>query len=507
MKLDFKNYKDKVKACWLGKNIGGTMGTPYECMREVLDIKGFKTAPNVVLPNDDLDLQLVWLYALEQLGAHAINANILGEFWHSLITPHWNEYGIGKANMRRGLIPPLSGDYDNDWRNSNGAWIRTEIWACVAPAMPVIAAKYAIEDAKVDHGAGEGTFAAAFVAAMQSSAFAIQDLNSCIEIGLSAIPEKSRVARTVRLVLDCYNKGMDWLEARNRVLEENMDIGNGWFEAPSNIGYTVIGLIYGEGDFKKSMITAINCGDDTDCTGATVGATLGILYGMEGLPKDWCDHIGDSIVTVSISKGGQGGLFPKTCSELTERVVSLAPSVLYAHNKSVEYAHQVWTDKIYDSNGREHSVEFSDVNEIPEDIEDLLKRRVKLLLLPETERLKPYSMHFESAFIRADVTLGGVPEIKPSGEISAHIKFSNVRAFENQQHPLSLRWILPEGFSAQGKRSALLMDYNAHSIGETSVDAAIKAGDIVSGDNRIILEVTVPGRHTALYISFVLFGC
>ena len=29
------------------------------------DIKGFATAANVVLPNDDLDLQLVWLKAME----------------------------------------------------------------------------------------------------------------------------------------------------------------------------------------------------------------------------------------------------------------------------------------------------------------------------------------------------------------------------------------------------------------------------------------------------------
>ena len=146
------------------------MGTPYEGQRRTWDIQGFATEPGKPMPNDDLDLQLIWLHAVEQMGPYAINAATLGEFWISLIPPNWNEYGVGKNNIKRGLIPPISGDYQNSWKNSNGAWIRTEIWACLAPGCPEIAAKYAIEDASVDHGAGEGTIAAAFVAAMQASA-------------------------------------------------------------------------------------------------------------------------------------------------------------------------------------------------------------------------------------------------------------------------------------------------------------------------------------------------
>ena len=261
MKLNFDKYKDKVYACWIGKNIGGTMGGPYEGTHEILDIKGYKTEANVVLPNDDLDLQLVWLHAVESIGARAVNAATLGEMWLSYLPPHWNEYGIGKINMQKGLLPPLAGDYHNHWKHSNGAWIRTEVWACMAPAAPHIAAKYAIEDAKVDHGAGEGTYAAAFVAAMQSAAFAIKDLRRCIEIGLDFIPNDCRMADSIRFAIECYEKGIPAMDARNLILERNMDIGNGWFEAPSNVAYTILGLLYGEGDFKKSMITAINRGN------------------------------------------------------------------------------------------------------------------------------------------------------------------------------------------------------------------------------------------------------
>lgn len=495
--LDYESYKDKVKACWIGKNIGGTMGTPYEGCREILDINGFATKPGEPLPNDDLDLQLVWLHALENIGPHNINAANLGEMWLSFIVPHWNEYGIGKINMQRGLRPGVSGDFENDWRNSNGAWIRTEIWACTAPAIPELAVKFATEDAKVDHGAGEGTYAAAFVSAMQSAAFALDSLDDCINVALAAIPETCRVATSVRLVLDCYNSGKSWLETRNTVFEANKDIGDGWFEAPSNVAYTVIGLVYGEGDFKKSMITAINCGDDTDCTGATVGATLGILYGMAGIPEDWREYIGDSIITVSINRGEVGGSFPKSCTELSERVVAVAPAVMCAHN----CGHIVVRNNFCVCFGKPTSAA---------DNYTALIDRIALFVFPELEKLKENTMQFASAFLKADVTLSDT-EIQPNGEINVGITFALDRTYDNKQYGLSLRWILPDGFTVEGKQNAILKrcEWSScakHGRGFVNLDFKLKAGENVQAANRIILEVTSPSRHTAMYISFLLLG-
>lgn len=498
LKLDFNTYKDKVKACWIGKNIGGTMGTPYEGVRDVLDIKGFSTPKNVVLPNDDLDLQLIWLHALEQVGPQAINAANLGEFWLNFIPPNWNEYGIGKANMRLGLTPPLAGDYNNNWRDSNGAWIRTEIWASVAPGAPELAARFAIEDAKVDHGAGEGTFAAAFVAAMQSAAFAIGDLRECINIGLCAIPESSRMAQSIKLVIDSYESGKSWIDARNAIFEANSDIGNGWFEAPSNVAYAVLGMLYGEGDFKKSMITAINCGDDTDCTGATVGSTLGILYGTAGIPSDWAEHIGDDIVTISISRGQDAKTLPATCTALTERVCALAPIVLYFFSMDSTNARHKRREAF--------AVELGEGTEIPESFKEKLIVRVLREVRGECEKLRDYTMRFEEKFIRADLTLSGAPEIAPNGELGVHIRLRNNRSYENIQQSLRLRWILPEGFTASGKSSVLLQRSDDHNEPEAELDAVIKAGDTVASENRMILEITVPGRPTALYASFPVFA-
>ena len=481
IKLNTASFRDKVYACWVGKNIGGTMGAPYEGKREYLDIHGFSTAEGVVLPNDDLDLQLVWLHAVEQLGPRAIDAATLGEFWLSYIVPHWNEYGLGKNNMIRGLLPPLSGDYENNWRDSNGAWIRTEVWACMAPGCPDIAANYAMEDAKVDHGAGEGTYAAAFVAAMQSAAFVVPDLRKCIDIGLSKIPADCRIADSIRLVLECFDTGKTSREARDIILERNADIGDGWFEAPSNVAYTVLGLLYGKGDFKRTMIEAINCGDDTDCTGATVGATLGILGGTAAIPADWSRHIGDEIVTVSINRGGACGRVPRTCTKLTDRVIAQTPHMLFAND-----AYVALTDG-------------EDV--IPEDAEEIMRASVKCA------DLTPYSMHFEFPFAIAEVSLCSAPDIEALGEKRVTVKLKNRRyVLDNRPYSLTARWWLPDGFSVRGKQTTVLFHGNSHNPCGCTLEYTLIAGETVEAVNRCVLELTAVGRPTPMYIPITLLG-
>ncbi|MBE7050851.1 MAG: ADP-ribosylglycohydrolase family protein, partial [Ruminococcaceae bacterium] len=81
MKLGFKEYKNKVKGCFLGKNIGGTMGAPFEGKRGLIDLEYYThDLSKGVLPNDDLDLQLIWLAAAQRFGKN-VNADILAEYW------------------------------------------------------------------------------------------------------------------------------------------------------------------------------------------------------------------------------------------------------------------------------------------------------------------------------------------------------------------------------------------------------------------------------------------
>lgn len=155
IQLSFDELKDKILGCWTGKNIGGVLGAPFEGRRQINHADYYTQDLNgKPPPNDDLDLQLVWLNAVERYGRQ-VNASILGDYWLSYIIPDWVEYGTGKSNLRAGLQPPLSGEVENLYKNSCGCFIRSELWACLCPGHPDLAVRYAYEDAIVDH-ASEG---------------------------------------------------------------------------------------------------------------------------------------------------------------------------------------------------------------------------------------------------------------------------------------------------------------------------------------------------------------
>lgn len=348
MKLTYEVYKDKVRGCWAGKNIGGVLGAPFEGKREYFDIDFYTQDLSMgPPPNDDLDLQIIWLAAVERYGRN-VNASILGEYWLSYVIPNWVEYGTGKANLRAGLQPPLSGLLENTYKDSCGCFIRSEVWACLAPGFPEIAAKYAYEDAIVDHE-GEGMYGEIFFAAMQSAAFVESDKKKLLEIGLSYIPETSVTTKAVREAISCYDSGVDFKEARIRIHNtapgtfgvqgcklseirqegnEGMEVGSPGFDAPENVAFTVAGWLYGEDDLGKSLCLAVACGEDTDCTAATLGALMGIIQGADALPEKWTAPLDDKIATLCIDKTWRGIWVPNTVGELTERVIRTMPLFL-----------------------------------------------------------------------------------------------------------------------------------------------------------------------------------
>ncbi len=469
-KLNKQELQDKIHACWVGKNIGGTMGTPYEGKREQLDITGYASAKGEPLPNDDLDLQLIWLCAMEEVGPYQLSARELGEYWVSYISPHWNEYGIGKSNLKRGLLPPFSGDYQNKkWRNSNGAWIRSEIWACLAPGYPDIARKYAWMDASVDHGTGEGSWAEQFTVTMESLAFVQNEIRPIIEQSLAAIPQDCRVARSVRLVLAAFDRGEDWMKTRELLLEDSRDLG--WFQAPANVGFAVLGLLYGGGDFKRSMILAINCGDDTDCTGGTVGAFLGLLYGSRGIPEDWSSYIGDEIKTMCVDLSYRRVRKYKSCAALTDEVLKLVPTVLEANGVHAEF-------------GEGASV-FEEKKEEP-------------LRIPKA---RYYYDAFESSALLVQVLMDQEPCFAPGVSMEIRVLIMNKM---KDPHYADLKLHLPEGVHASDYTSTLYLD---HQKPEGTVwKVRLTAETQLPPISRVCLEISLVGRPTLAIIPIYLLG-
>ena len=173
--LSSKRFRDQVRGCWLGKNIGGTLGAPYECRRYVQSLEFYEPVPKEPAANDDLDLQFLWLKLLEDKGTNP-PLPYFAEYWTRYAASYpWNEYGFAHRNLSRGLMPPVSGCFENYFVDEMGSPIRSEIWACAAPANPQLAASLAWKDSAVDHAGGEGTWGEMFWAAVESAAFVEPD--------------------------------------------------------------------------------------------------------------------------------------------------------------------------------------------------------------------------------------------------------------------------------------------------------------------------------------------
>lgn len=280
LKLNYDVYFDKVYGGWLGKSIAGTIGAPYEGRKELFHYTYDPMAIKEMLPNDDLDLQLIWLHVLENKGIYLDSDDLAYAFYH--LYPYVpGEYAYFKKNYARGIYPPFSGSFNNRYYiNGNGCPIRSEIWACICPGNPELAASYAAKDGILDHQ-GDSVYAEQFLAAVEAAAFFESDLFKLFEIGLCFLPEGTKVRRLVEAVLDWCRVETSWEKVRTRIIRDygHPDCTNMY----QNLGFTLLALIYGKGDFIETTMLALNCGFDTDCSCATAGALLGIIQGASFL--------------------------------------------------------------------------------------------------------------------------------------------------------------------------------------------------------------------------------
>lgn len=505
--MRFEEYKNKVRGCWLGKNIGGTLGAPFESKRGVFDVTYYThDLTKGVLPNDDLDLQLVWLNAAERYGTE-VDAKILASYWQTFIVAHWLEYGAGKNNMRMGMIPPISGWYHNDFKDSNGAYIRTEIWACLMPGNPQMAAKYAYEDSITDHST-EGVYGAVFCAAIESAAFVEQDIFKLIDIGLSYIPEESGVARAIQTVLDCYKNGEDFKVCRKKIMnlvptcfgtfigyedrpvEEDVPFGIEGYDAPANVAFAVLGLVYGEGDFDRTICLAVNCGEDTDCTAATAGALYGIMYGDSYFDKKWTDPIGDEIKTLSVDITDEHAVrIPATITELTERVVRLMPTFM---RKQLDFEGSELIIRPVENMKNE----TINVRKIPGEYMEMKYNFFQIL------SKQPYSVQYKFPLFNVDVTYEN-GQTYSLGE-TKKIRLSFAKYYLRQQW-ITAKWHLAEGFQVDAPVKSVYMEYVPDEQGYGAyMEFSLSAETLSQAKNVSVIELTSNQTGEVMCIPVIL---
>ena len=291
--LDYNRYRDKVYGAFLGKTVVGTMGAPFEGVKMPLELPFRREMIDAMLENDDLDLQVLWLDVVEKYGPDFTSYDLLKRFC-DCCDYNPGEYAIMRKNYNRGIYPPLSGKFCNDFYTTGmGCPIRSEIWACLAPFSPELAAEYSVRDGSLDH-IGDSIEAECFFAALESAAFFESDLKKLIDIGLEVSQKvyttapkgtDSKFRRLVFDVLALCDKYDDVKLILRKVLAKygHPDCTNMY----QNVGITLIALLKDDLDIIKTGMDCLNCGFDTDCTCATAGAIIGFIKGADAMIKEY----------------------------------------------------------------------------------------------------------------------------------------------------------------------------------------------------------------------------
>jgi ADP-ribosylglycohydrolase len=293
MEIAYDRYLDQVLGGWLGKSMGGAIGARFEGYKGWIEIAPEEMFPKEIPPNDDLDLQVLWLKVLEEKGA-ALTSDDLAEAWLEGCWYPFNEYGIFRRNWRLGIHPPMSGRFTNQfWETGMGCPIRSEIWGYAFPGAPDLAARYAAMDGTLDH-TDQSVGAEMMFAAMASMAFFVPDVRRLTAMFVHYLPQGTPVERLTRAAFNAYDEGLSLRDARDRLMA--LDGFPEALDAQNNVPFTFLSLLYGGNDLQETMLSALRCGYDTDCTMATAGALIGQILGARRIPKELKAAIGDELV-------------------------------------------------------------------------------------------------------------------------------------------------------------------------------------------------------------------
>lgn len=313
------SYGDRTWAGWLGKIIGGALGTPVEgwsseqIAREYGELTGYLRPPDSF--NDDTMFQLTFISAMERAGGDATSEE-LGLEWVQRIPVACTAEDFAIRNMRRGILPPLSAWVNNPYGEWIGAQMRGEVCGFVAPNDPKRAATLAWRDALVSH-IREGLYGEVFNAVLTSLAYGHKgDFADLAQKGLQYVPPGSLFARAVTETLEACHGSDQWKTAWDRIRPRWVEPYH-WVHTLANIPAVIIGLWFGWGDFGRAIAITTQCGLDTDCTAGQAGAIMGVLLGSDGIPSKWTDPIGDVMESWVV------GMEKLPISELVERTCNL----------------------------------------------------------------------------------------------------------------------------------------------------------------------------------------
>jgi hypothetical protein len=346
---------DRLHGMWLGQLIGNAAGRATEGQYSGADPDPCEAVPwpikQVWDADDDTDIEYLALHILQTCGFDCNEAEIAGQW-----LDHVTDAGIYIATkqawhlMLDGHLPPATGSrrFNEHWYAID-AQIGTESLGAISPGLPQVAAELAGRFGHVTND-GLAVGAARFYAVLYADAFFDPNVVELVRRGRETIPADSRTAQVVADVLDCYQQDsadgvLDWRAARRRLYDEYQGADSfgryyNWTESTINLGATVLALLYGGGDFKRTVQIAVLAGWDCDCNPATAGGLLGIIHGFSGLPADLTDPSFCGDIYENVSRPGlpdSNAALPQytTITAIAGDMLALAHENILAHGGSV----------------------------------------------------------------------------------------------------------------------------------------------------------------------------
>mgnify|MGYP000507138308 CR=1 FL=1 len=324
------DYPERVYAGVLGKIIGVYLGRPFEgwqyerILKELGEVYYYvhdRLNVPLVVTDDDIAGTFTFIRALEDYAAAGrdLQPAQIGETWLNYLVEKqsvlwWGGLGMSTEHtaylrLKHGIPAPQSGSMAVNGKvvaEQIGAQIFIDGWAMVAPGNPELAAELARKAGSVSHD-GEALYGAQVLAAMEAMAFVESDIDKLLDTGLSFIPKDSVIYRLVQDLRNWHAAIPDWHAARQRIVENyGYDkYGHNCHIVP-NHALIHLGLLYGGGDFQKSLMICNTCGWDTDCNSGNLGCLLGIRNGLKGLDcgPDWRGPVADRLF-IPTADGGR----------------------------------------------------------------------------------------------------------------------------------------------------------------------------------------------------------
>ena len=209
---------------------------------------------------------------------------------------------VAYCNFINGFVPPVSAMYKNPFREWIGAQIRGDYFGYINPGNPEAAAEMAWRDASISH-TKNGIYGEMFISAVIAAAAVSDSITDIIEAGLAQIPYTSRLYAEIRSALSLYKDGARKEDIYQKIYDKYDEYReNNWCHVIPNAMLVTIALLYGNGDYSKSICMAVECCFDTDCNAATVGSILGMLGGRNSIPRHWTEPLNDTLATSLIGK-------------------------------------------------------------------------------------------------------------------------------------------------------------------------------------------------------------